>query len=127
MEENISSYNETWIKLKRNQRILITIVVLFFPALYLAIRPLYQLYDKDWIITGYALGWLFIFLFYVFKVTFFRCPRCGHMFSTDSYYLGMKIFGFKSLRSKYFKPYECVHCKLQKWTGMKDNEKTNGA
>jgi hypothetical protein len=99
------------------KRVLITLV-LFFPVLYLIVRPLYILFAKDWIIHLYALLW-FITLFLCFlpgKRTSLICPRCGkHFFQAEGWeILNIGIHVLLGIRRYHPLPitYQCAHCGL---------------
>ena len=132
--EKIPYYKE-WLEYWKNRRednrrIIIRLAFLFlgfFPVLFLIVRPLYQLYDKEWIINTYPLLWFIVLIFCLRrKYSPFICPRCGKNFYTSgrtNVSLFLQPFGYSY---NFRVPFRCVHCGLD-MVFIKKQDVENGA
>jgi hypothetical protein len=105
---NADRYIKAWRKYKNSKRIFIALFVGFYPVLEWVVRPIYQQFNNDWIIHGYALTWIILFFIFFAKVLDFDCPRCGKSFSEKWYGVLIGYVGFRMNK--------CVHCGLPKWS-----------
>ena len=112
-------YYSTWKTYKRDRRILVFTLISFYPSIILVIKPLYNLYQSDWIFHGFVLIWLFVLIILIFRVTDLICPRCNKSF-------GAKWVGF----SRFYVGYggkHCINCGLEKWVLSDLKTKYSGA
>jgi hypothetical protein len=112
-------YYSTWRNLKRDQRILVLILIAFYPILEFVIRPLYNRFDNDWIFHGFGLVWLLLFFIYFVRALDFKCPKCQQSFSEKWYGVPLGYIGFRGK--------QCVHCGLEKWILSDLKTKYDGA
>ena len=116
---NSEHYSKAWRRYKNGKRILFAVFIGFYPMLEFILRPIYRYYQNDWILHGYVLIWLFLFMVYFFRVFFFICPRCGNYYFEK--WQGW-IFGLVGYRSD-----RCVNCGLAKWSLGDEHNTYDGA
>jgi predicted RNA-binding Zn-ribbon protein involved in translation (DUF1610 family) len=104
---------------KRVKRNIIITLVLFYPVLYLIVRPLYILFNKEWIITFYALVWFVTFIIAIIPLgrPSIICPKCGKHFFASAGWSILDIGVHILLRFRMYRPInaklECAHCGLK--------------
>lgn len=103
---NEAEFIKSWNDHRADLKVLGWLVVLFFPALYLVVKPLYLAYHFEWLVSAFAYSWAFFMLFFMRRVHRFKCPQC------DQRYFYRKGSGiFQAYRSR-----QCVHCGLKKYS-----------
>jgi predicted RNA-binding Zn-ribbon protein involved in translation (DUF1610 family) len=100
-----ADYAKSWSDHRADLKVLGSLVVLFFPVLYLVVKPLYLAYHFEWLVSAFACGWALFMLFFMRRVHKFKCPQCG-----QRYFYRRGSGAFQAYKSKH-----CVHCGFKKY------------
>jgi hypothetical protein len=103
-------YRDTWTQYRRRNRLVVVLLLGFYPLLYLIVQPLYELFKNDWIGHGFGLVWFVSVLALLIRNEYLRCPRCGKYFFTKRFSL------------LTFQVNRCINCNLPKWSLGDDNQ-----
>jgi len=112
-------YRITWQKHRWNRRLILIIPIAFFPVLELIVRPLYNHFQDDLILTAYAIICLFLVFFFTVRTAYLVCPRCGEHFAGTWYSLILTPHPPVGT--------ECVHCGLKKWSMPEETERSSSS
>jgi hypothetical protein len=106
---------------KRVKKKVIITLVLFFPILFLVVKPLYLFFAKEWIYNFYLLLWSIAFIFSLSRSPRrmqLICPKCGQLFfdrgiKWNILHAGLHILTLTRHYYWWGDQYRCVHCGLE--------------
>jgi len=124
-----SPYYKTWYtywkwrkeSVKRIAKKLFITVALFFPILFLVVKPLYVYFEKEWIYNFYLLLWCIAFITSLSRGGDYKpliCPKCGKRFFDRGMTWNILDLAFHliTLTRHYYSwsdQFRCVHCGLE--------------